>query len=55
MVNGFDWHQLVLPVLVLVIYDFGYVARMTRASMAEVMTLAIYPHRRYSRACRGAR
>jgi peptide/nickel transport system permease protein len=30
--------QLVLPVLVLVIYDFGYVTRMTRASMAEVMT-----------------
>jgi peptide/nickel transport system permease protein len=28
----------VLPVMVLVLYDFGYVARMTRASMAEVMT-----------------
>jgi peptide/nickel transport system permease protein len=27
-----------LPVMVLVVYDFGYVARMTRASMAEVMT-----------------
>lgn len=38
MTSGFDWQQLVLPVLVLVIYDFGYVARMTRASMAEVMT-----------------
>lgn len=37
MTDGFDWRQLVLPVLVLVIYDFGYVARMTRASMAEVM------------------
>jgi len=36
--NGFDPVQLVLPVLVLVIYDFGYIARMTRASMAEVMT-----------------
>ena len=24
--------------MVLVVYDFGYVARMTRASMAEVMT-----------------
>ena len=24
--------------LTLVLYDFGYVARMTRASMAEVMT-----------------
>ncbi len=38
MSGGFDWVQLVLPVMVLVIYDFGYVARMTRASMAEVMT-----------------
>jgi len=38
MTQGFDWRQLVLPVLTLVIYDFGYVARMTRASMAEVMT-----------------
>jgi len=38
MTGGFDWTQLVLPVMVLVIYDFGYVARMTRASMAEVMT-----------------
>lgn len=37
MVNGFDGWQLVLPVLTLVIYDFGYVARMTRASMVEVM------------------
>ena len=38
MTQGFDWKQLVLPVLTLVLYDFGYVARMTRASMAEVMT-----------------
>ncbi len=38
MTSGFDWRQLVLPVMVLVLYDFGYVARMTRASMAEVMT-----------------
>lgn len=38
MTQGFDWRQLVLPVLTLVTYDFGYVARMTRASMAEVMT-----------------
>ena len=29
--------QLVLPVAVLVIYDFGYVARMIRTSMVEVM------------------
>jgi len=54
MVNGWDWRQLVLPVLTLVLYDFGYVARMTRASMAEVMTsqyirtavLKGLPHRR---------
>lgn len=38
MTSGFDPWQLVLPVTVLVLYDFGYVARMTRASMAEVMT-----------------
>jgi peptide/nickel transport system permease protein len=38
MTQGWEWRQLVLPVLTLVIYDFGYVARMTRASMAEVMT-----------------
>ena len=38
MVNGWDWRQLALPVMTLVLYDFGYVTRMTRASMAEVMT-----------------
>ncbi len=38
MSSGFEFKQLVLPVMVLVIYDFGYVTRMTRASMAEVMT-----------------
>jgi peptide/nickel transport system permease protein len=38
MTQGWDWKQLILPVLTLVLYDFGYVARMTRASMAEVMT-----------------
>jgi peptide/nickel transport system permease protein len=38
MSEGFSFKQLILPVLVLVLYDFGYVARMTRASMAEVMT-----------------
>ncbi|MDP9145903.1 MAG: ABC transporter permease [Actinomycetota bacterium] len=39
MTGGFNPVELVLPVAVLVLYDFGYVARMTRASMAEVMTL----------------
>ncbi|TVQ38895.1 MAG: ABC transporter permease [Geminicoccaceae bacterium] len=38
MIQGFDPWQLVLPVLTLVLYAFGYLARMTRASMAEVMT-----------------
>ena len=38
MVGGFSAKELILPIMVLVIYDFGYVARMTRASMAEVMT-----------------
>jgi len=38
MINGFEFKQLILPVLVLFLYDFGYVTRMTRASMAEVMT-----------------
>ena len=38
MTQGFDPWQLVLPVLTLVLYGFGYIARMTRASMAEVMT-----------------
>ena len=38
MSDGFDIMQLILPAMVLIIYDFGYVTRMTRASMAEVMT-----------------
>jgi peptide/nickel transport system permease protein len=54
MINGWDWRQLALPVMTLVLYDFGYVTRMTRASMAEVMTsqyirtavLKGLPHRR---------
>ncbi len=38
MVDGWDVKQLIMPALVLALYDFGYVTRMTRASMAEVMT-----------------
>lgn len=38
MVGGFSVREMVLPVLTLLIYDVGYVVRMTRASMAEVMT-----------------
>jgi peptide/nickel transport system permease protein len=38
MAEGFNFKELVLPALVLVVYDFGYITRMTRSSMAEVMT-----------------
>ncbi len=52
--RGDGWEYIVLPVLTLVLYDYGYVARMTRASVAEVMTsqyvrtavLKGIPHRR---------
>lgn len=37
MVSGFELGQMVLPVTVLVLYSAGYIARMTRASMVEVM------------------
>lgn len=36
--DGFSFVELILPVSVLVLYGFGYITRMTRASMAEVMT-----------------
>ena len=37
MSNGFDPMQLVMPALVLILFGFGYIARMMRASMADVM------------------
>lgn len=37
MSGGFAPQQLVLPVVVLVIYAFGYIARITRASIIDVM------------------
>lgn len=37
MTQGWNLAEMVLPVSVLVIYAFGYIARMMRASMAEVM------------------
>ncbi|NBU26895.1 MAG: ABC transporter permease [Caulobacteraceae bacterium] len=37
MAGGFSVRELVLPVAVLVLASTGYIARMTRASMAEVM------------------
>jgi peptide/nickel transport system permease protein len=36
--DGFSWSEMVMPVAVLVLFNFGYYTRMTRASMAEVMT-----------------
>ena len=38
MADGISLRELILPALVLILYDFGYVTRMTRASMADVMT-----------------
>ena len=38
MADGFNLKELILPLTVLILYDFGYVTRMTRASMVEVMT-----------------
>ena len=40
MADGFSWREMILPTAVLVLYDFGYVTRMTRASMVEVMRMA---------------
>ncbi|MEH3118212.1 MAG: ABC transporter permease [Methylorubrum populi] len=37
MTSGFSWQEIVLPLLVLVLYGTGYLARVTRASVAEVM------------------
>ena len=65
MTSGFDPVQMILPVLVLTLYGFGYIARMTRASMAEVMTtpyirtavlkgLALPPHHHAARAAERA-
>jgi peptide/nickel transport system permease protein len=37
MLTGFSLQQIILPVLVLAFYSTGYLARVTRASMIEVM------------------
>jgi peptide/nickel transport system permease protein len=37
MTSGFSWREVVLPVAVLVLYSAGYIARITRASVAEAM------------------
>ena len=36
--EGINFYNFTLPVLTIAIYGIGYIARMTRASMAEVMT-----------------
>jgi peptide/nickel transport system permease protein len=37
MIEGWSFRELVLPLLTLLIYDVGYLVRMTRSSMTEVM------------------
>ncbi len=37
MILGFNFLEMILPVTVLVLYGSGYIARITRASMAQVM------------------
>ena len=37
MTEGWSFRALVLPLLTLLLYDVGYIVRMTRAAMAEVM------------------
>jgi len=36
--NGITFENFTLPVMTIALYGMGYIARMTRASMAEVMT-----------------
>ncbi|GIL00971.1 MAG: peptide ABC transporter permease [Alphaproteobacteria bacterium] len=38
MTQGVSFYNFTLPVMTMAIYGIGYIARMTRASMAEVMT-----------------
>jgi peptide/nickel transport system permease protein len=37
MVDGWSFRELLLPLLTLLLYDVGYIVRMTRAAMADVM------------------
>jgi peptide/nickel transport system permease protein len=37
MVDGWSFRELILPLLTLLLYDVGYIVRMTRAAMADVM------------------
>ena len=43
--NGVTFENFTLPVLTMALYGMGYIARMTRASMARSDDRAIYPHR----------
>ena len=43
--TGFRANELVLPTAVLTLTACGYIARMTRASMAETMRAPLRPHR----------
>ena len=36
--QGISFYNFTLPIMTMAIYGIGYIARMTRASMAEVMT-----------------
>ena len=38
MIDGVSFENFTLPVMTMALYGMGYIARMTRASMAEVMT-----------------
>ncbi len=37
MVDGWSFRELVLPLLTILLYDVGYIVRMSRAAMVEVM------------------
>jgi len=37
MIDGWSFRELVLPLLTILLYDVGYIVRMTRASMVQVM------------------
>ena len=40
-----DWRNLVLPVVTLALPQIAYLARLTRASMIEVLRSDLHPHR----------
>ena len=44
MTDGWSFRELVLPLLTLLLYDVGYLVRMTRAAMAEVMAFPVHSH-----------